>query len=293
MKNILVTGGEGFIGKHLVKRLKSLGHNVMTVDLSVDADYTFDICDATNFHVLDNIDIDIVYHLAAQSYGRGSLDDPHKDLDWNALGTLNVCLYAWKNNINKIVYTSTMAVYGNGDLSKETDNLNPLSNYACSKLCGEFYIKRFAEYGIDYTIFRVFNTYGPGQDLSNKNKGIVNAFISQVMNDTTINVTGSLDRYRDLTYVDDMVNALILGLDNKTRNETINACSSVKTHIGDLINTIILLSGKDISLFKINNIGGHSGDQHGSTGDNSKLKSLGWKLETPLTDGLKKVWSSL
>ena len=89
-----------------------------------------------------------------------------------------------------------------------------------------------------------------------------------------------------------MVNALILGLDNKTRNETINACSSVKTHIGELIDTIIIASGRDGD-FNVNNIGGHSGDQHGSTGDNSKLKSLGWKLETPLTDGLKKVWSSL
>ena len=279
MKNILVTGGEGFIGKHLVKKLKSLGHNVMTVDLSVDADYTFDICDATNFHVLDNIDIDIVYHLAAQSYGKGSLLEPEKDIDWNAKGTLNICRLAKLKNVKKIIYSSSMAIYGNKEVSKEKDNPEPLSNYGVSKLTGEFYIKKS---DIDYTIFRLYNTYGRGQDLSNYSKGVVLAFASQIaLGKTNIKVTGDLNRFRDIIYIDDVINALVLGIKHtETNNKIYNLSTNVKTTIKELINIIIQASNKQG--IKIINTGSLPGDQFGNTGDNTKLLSLGWKPKTNL-----------
>lgn len=284
--NILVTGSSGFIAGNLVKKLKSLGFNVITLDLLNDADYSFDISVYSNFQQI-NDDIDIIFHLAAQSGGYRSLIEHELDLDWNAKGTLNICMYAKEKKIKKIIYASSMAVYGEGDWLKETDNLNPLSNYGISKLYGETCLKQFSQFGIDYTIFRIFNTYGPGQNLTNGRQGVAAVFVAQILKGNTVNVTGSLDRYRDLTFVDDTVEAITLAIDEKTSKQIYNICSKIQITIRDLINIIIDASGKDVGSLDINNIGKHDGDQHGNTGDNSKLKSLGWEPKVKLDSGIK------
>ena len=179
-KNILVTGGCGFIGTHLVDRLKSLDYNVITVDLKPEADYSFDISKYKNFEKIKE-NIDVIYHTAGQSYGYKSLEEPELDIDWNAKGTLNVCTFAKNKKVKKIIYTSTMAVYGEGDWLEETDKLNPLSNYGISKLYGETCVKQFSQFDIDYTIFRVFNTYGPKQNLIGGRQGVVAVFLAQVI----------------------------------------------------------------------------------------------------------------
>tara|TARA_R110002153_G_scaffold121182_2_gene266695 strand:- start:4586 stop:5482 length:897 start_codon:yes stop_codon:yes gene_type:complete len=287
MKNILVTGGSGFIGKNLVKKLKELGHNVINCDLNLNADYS---CDISNYDDLSKItdSIDIIYHIAAQSYGYRSLVEPELDLDWNAKGTLNVCRFAKERKIKKIVYASTMAVYGEGDWLKETDELKPLSNYALSKLYGETCIKQFSQFGIDYTIFRIFPTYGPGQNLTNGRQGIAAVFVQQVVRGNKINVTGPLNRYRDITYIDDNINALILGMDNRTSKEIYNICTNTKTYVKDIIMKFIEFSGRNN--FKIKNVGSEDGDQFGNTGDNSKLKALGWSPKIRINEGLKHLY---
>ena len=287
MKNILVTGGSGFIGKNLVKKLKELGHNVINCDLNLNADYS---CDISNYDDLSKItdSIDIIYHIAAQSYGYRSLVEPELDLDWNAKGTLNVCRFAKERKIKKIVYASTMAVYGEGDWLKETDELKPLSNYALSKLYGETCIKQFSQFGIDYTIFRIFPTYGPGQNLTNGRQGIAAVFVQQVVRGNKINVTGPLNRYRDITYIDDNINALILGMDNRTSKEIYNICTNTKTYVKDIIMKFIEFSGRNN--FKIKNVGSEDGDQFGNTGDNSKLKALGWSPKIRIDEGLKHLY---
>ena len=225
---ILVTGGAGFIGNHLSNKLKKLGHEVLIVDfskkllqkpnLSNDFDfYGFNLSEYKNFNKLPK-DIDVIYHIAAQTSGYTGLIDPDKDIDWNIKGTLNICRFAKENKIKKIIYTSSMSVYGNGDFKKETDKVNPISHYGISKFCGELYLKQYKEYSIDYTIFRLFNVYGFGQDLENLNQGMVSIYLAQSLKSDTIEVKGSLNRYRNFIYIDDVVNALILGLDNKTKN---------------------------------------------------------------------------
>ena len=287
MKNILVTGGSGFIGKNLVKKLKELGHNVINCDLNLNADYSYDI---SNYDDLIKIPdpIDIIYHIAAQSYGYRSLIEPELDLDWNAKGTLNVCRFAKERKIKKIVYASTMAVYGEGDWLKETDELKPLSNYALSKLYGETCIKQFSQFGIDYTIFRIFPTYGPGQNLTNGRQGIAAVFVQQVVRGNKINVTGPLNRYRDITYIDDNINALILGMDNRTSKEIYNICTNTKTYVKDIIMKFIEFSGRNN--FEVKNVGSEDGDQFGNTGDNSKLKALGWSPKIKINEGLKHLY---
>ncbi len=287
-KNILVTGGCGFIGRNLVEKLKDLGHNVIVCDINPKSpDY---VCDISNYDELLKITekIDLIYHLAAQSYGYRSLVEPELDLDWNAKGTLNVCRFAKERGIKKIVYASTMAVYGEGDWLRETDELNPLSNYAISKLYGEICVKQFSQFEIDYTIFRIFPTYGPGQNLTNGRQGIAAVFVQQVVRGNKIDVTGPLNRYRDITYIDDNIDALILGMDDRTSRETYNVCTNTKTYVEDIINKFIKYSGRDN--FEVKNVGSEDGDQFGNTGDNEKLRSLGWYPRVSVDVGLKKLY---
>jgi len=287
---VLVTGGSGFIGGNLVKRLNELGYIVRTMDFHSE-DYPCDISYLDSFEPVYEWEPDIIYHLAGQSYGRGGLLDPYKDLNWNAKGTLNVCEFTKKlGTVHRIIYTSTMAVYGDEELSEEIDLPNPLSNYGTTKLTGEHYIKQLDQHGIGYTIFRLFNTYGPGQDLAHTMKGLVSAMLSQVLNGFTINVTGHLSRFRDLTYIDDCVDALIMGMEYDTHNETFNLCSGRKTTVDDLINMLIDISGKEHELFDIKNTGSHYGDQYGNTGNNKKLTTVGWKPKVTLEEGLKKFY---
>lgn len=284
--NVLVTGGLGFIGGHLVKQLKDLDHRVITVDLKNGADYVLDIS-KDDLSVISE-DIDVIYHLAAQPFGRGSEIDPIMDVDYNAKGTLKICQLAKFKKVSRLVYTSTMAVYGNNEYSSETDILDPLSNYAVSKLAGEYYVKKYSkESNFEYTILRLWNTYGPGQDINNESKGIVSAFSIQVLRSNHIKVTGSLQRFRDIVYVDDVVNALLIFLSNQNRSEIYNVSNGEKITVESLIDSIIEASEKNKSDFIIENIGGHEGDQHGCVGNNKKLSDLGWYQKINLQSGLK------
>jgi len=283
--NILVTGGEGFIGRNLVNKLKQLNYNVISLDIKGSPDYLLDIS-KDDLSVIKE-DIDIIYHLAAQPFGKGSELNPFLDLDYNITGTLKVCYLAQSKNVKKIIYTSTVAVYGNNELASEDSLLNPLSNYGVSKLTGEFYIKKF---NIPYVILRLWNTYGPGQDLSNEYKGVVAAFANQISKGNYVKVTGSLDRVRDIIYVDDVVAALIHSL-NIESSDVFNVSTKIPTTIQQLIETIIEVEGKNIQDFTIENIGGHQGDQDGCVGDNTKLVNTGWNVTTNLKDGLKQFIS--
>ena len=118
-------------------------------------------------------------------------------------------------------------------------------------------------------------------------QGVVAVFLSQILKGQQINVTGSLDRYRDLTYIDDNTDALLLGLLDKTSRETYNICSQSKTTIKSIIENLIKISNKPSNYYNITNIGKHDGDQFGNTGTNLKLKQLGWEPKVNLKKGLK------
>ena len=287
--NILVTGGAGFIGKHLVKNLVELGHNITVADFNdpcIDTVHYFKINLASDDWDIINGNFDVIYHLAAQPYGRGSEEEPYIDLKYNTEAFLKMCYFAKLKKVKKVIYTSSMAVYGNNTYANETDILQPLSNYAVSKLYGEFCLKKFAADGsFVYSILRLWNTYGIGQDLTNKNKGIVSSLAQQVCNSNLINVTGALDRYRDLIHVNDVVNSLLLCLDNITNNETFNVCSSMLMTVDSIIKNLIIANNKLFDDYSIKNIGTHDGDQHGCVGNNDKLRSIGWNVTVPIEEG--------
>ena len=297
---ILVTGGAGFIGNHLALKLDELGHDVIINDFSHNIRdthlqkfdvYDFDLSEYEHFSRLPK-DIDVIYHIAAQTSGYIGLVNPELDVDWNMKGTLNVCRFAKECNIKKIIYTSSMAVYGEGDFLKETDKINPVSHYGVSKLCGELYLKQYEQYGIDYTIFRLFNVYGYGQNMENLNQGMASIYLAQSLKSKTIEVKGSFDRYRDFVYIDDVVSALMLGLKSKTNSEIYNVATKRKTTVKELLNLIFEVHD-DTDSFEAKNVGRYDGDQHGTTGDNNKLKKLGWKPNISLEDGIRQFYNDV
>ena len=183
-----------------------------------------------------------------------------------------------------------MAVYGEGDYISEAQTPNPISNYGVTKLAGEYYLKVFKQYDIKNTIFRLFNTYGPSQDLTNMRQGMASIYLSQALSGNTINVTGSLDRYRDCIYIDDVVAALKMSLLSDTDNEIYNVGTGVPTTVKDLIDIILEVHDLPKESFEVVNIGSHDGDQHGNFSDSTKLMNLGWVPKISLEIGIKKFY---
>lgn len=299
MLNILITGGAGFIGTALAKRLKALQHSITIIDFpdkfsSEHNDFNIcglDIADYNNFKTIEHHNFDYIFHLAAQTSSIISQEHPELDIDTNVKGTLNVCNFARVCKAKKIIFTSSMATYGNvnGNIKEECVQ-NPVSNYGVSKITGEYYIKMYKQFGIENSIFRLFNVYGPGQDMSNLKQGMASIFMTQAIISNDIKVTGSFDRYRDFIYIDDVVDALILGLSSRTDSQIYNVGSGISTTVKELIDLIISLSGRPENQFRIVNVGSHEGDQFGSVANISKLNNLGWTAKVNLKDGLKHMY---
>ncbi len=299
MYKILITGGAGFIGTALARKLRSQHHQVCLIDL----DHRFgaehegyethfvDIRSDKSFEKISDKKFDYIFHLAAQTSGAISQEKPEVDVDTNVKGTLNLCNFARMCGAEKIIFSSSMATYGNSDGKISEDfPLNPLSNYGASKVAGEYYIKMFKQYGIEHTIFRLFNVYGPGQDMFNLQQGMASIFLAQSISSSTIKVTGSMERFRDFVFIDDVVDALLFGLESSTSFQTFNVGSEKATSVAQLIDEIIAINDKPNDLFEVLNIGAHEGDQFGTVSNCEKLKKLGWKNTTHLKEGLLQMY---
>ena len=296
---ILVTGGAGFIGFSLARKLKE-DHDVTLLDFDHRwkphhesfKKYSADISDYSSLSNLDQ-DFDMVFHLAAQSSGYISLVQPEDDADWNAKGTLNICNFCRSSGVKKIVYTSSMAVYGEGNNIAEDVPPNPISNYGVTKLAGELYIKVFEQYGLQSTIFRLFNTYGPDQDLSNLRQGMASIYLAQALAGKHIKVTGALDRYRDCIYIDDVVGALEMSFLKTTDNKIYNVGTGKPTTVKELIDIILDVHDEPADSFKVENVGSHDGDQHGNYSNISKLRSIGWEPKYDLRTGIELFYNAV
>jgi UDP-glucose 4-epimerase len=293
---ILVTGGSGFIGGRLINYLQSKNHSIIILDKkkpSFQVDYI--VGDISNPGIVD-FDygkVDFIFHIAAQSGGYFSLENSYEDALWNSVGTMNVVKLAQKLKVKKLVYTSSMAVYGNQENAIEDFGiLNPISFYGSSKLSAEYYVKLLKEHNnIPYTIFRLFATYGAGQDLENKHQGILSIYLDQALKNNTVKITGAKDRVRELVHVSDVINALILSLNNDdTDNQIYNVTCNERLTPEIIINKIGNRLNKELSIIEID---GYVGDQVLITGSNEKLKSLGWNTNYSLDQGIDEFIKSL
>ena len=299
---ILVTGGAGFIGAHLVKRLIDLKHDVLSVDSMqtiggipyIHPKSKFikgNILESKTLKKIKNWKPEIIYHIAAQSGGESAYDDPKNDYLSNGYGTYLLCLLAQEIKIKKFIYTSSVAVYGSNMQKKifENTKINPDSIYGVSKYVGEMFIRQILKKTkIQTLIFRVFNTYGPGEDLNFLKKGMVSIYSSYLWRNKPILVKGSLNRFRNYQYIDDIINILVLSLKNKSlkKNEIINLSTAKAVTVKNLLKIIFKINNK--KNHKIKETTGTPGDSFGYDASNKYLKSKfkNYKF-IPLEKGLK------
>jgi UDP-glucose 4-epimerase len=303
MGYILVTGGAGFIGSYVVKELLNKGYKVIIVD-NLKKDHCLfyvnpnveliskDITDPFLFQILDQYEIDGVYHLAAQTSTEGAFMDPSSDIQVNSYGTWLIANYCKNRKIKRLIYCSTSAVFGSAckDIVDEETLCQPNSIYGVSKYSGELFIKQLPKEGdTKYTIFRFANIYGPGENLNFMGKGMVGIFSSFVWKKEPIVVRGSLERFRDFLFIEDTVEALVKAYDCENANNQVYVLSSgVKVYLRELIEKIIQISGNQPN-YPVVISKGTLGDTHGFHADISKVcRDLDWAPRHSLEEGLKK-----
>lgn len=217
---VLVTGGAGFIGSHLVNGLLDSGYSVAVVDdlssgqlRNLNHQATFYHCpinDPKLVQIIQREGPEVIFHLAAQSSVRRSTLDPVADADSNVLGTIRLLSAAAAEGVDKIVFSSTGgAIYGNPDTipCDEETPANPITPYALSKYVSELYLDLYRRtYGLEYTILRYANVYGPGQD-PNGEAGVIAIFAGLMLRGRSPNIYGDGLQERDFVYVSDVVEA--------------------------------------------------------------------------------------
>jgi len=300
-KRILITGGAGFIGSHLARRCIDDGHNVTVLDnltsgfasnIPEGSDFIkADLSNPETFSLLPEQGFDVVMHLAAQSSGEVSQENPDLDMRVNTLATLMLLKWSMQNHVKRFLYASSMAVYGNPVRLPvhETDPCLPLSFYGISKVASEHYIRHYAEEGLDTTIFRMFSVYGSGQNMENLKQGMVSIFLAYLFKNEEILIKGDKNRFRDYIYIDDVVNAWCSSIDNPSSfKKTYNLATGIKTHVHDLLDSEIRLFGRDPAKYLVRYHGSTPADQFGLYADISAIqKDLGWSPRVSLEDGLK------
>jgi len=301
MPTFLVTGAAGFIGAAIAKALIKEENTVITIDNlstgyveSIPEGCCFimgDVFDANVLEKLTPYKFDAIIHIAGQSSGEVSFEDPIYDLNTNVQSVIMLLEIAKKTKCKKFIYASTMSVYGDSPIEcvNEESSVAPKSFYAVGKLASEHYMKLFSQYGIACTALRLFNVYGPGQNMKNMKQGMASIFLAMAIKNRKILVKGSLERFRDFIYIDDVVDAVrhVLLKEQINQFEVYNVSTGVKTTVGTLINEI----SKNLQFdFSVETVGGTAGDQHGIYGENTKIKRLlGWDVRYSLKEGMSKM----
>lgn len=303
-QRIVITGGAGFIGRAIAVALLSRSMEVIVVDLPGRSEripphprlhcVTGDIGDRGTYGQLDRFDrVDAVIHLAAQTSNRVSHEEPERDVDTNARGTLLVTEWCCARRIQRLLYSSSMAVYGHPEKLPihENDRVLPFSYYGITKLAGEHYIRANASRGLNATILRLFNVYGPGQDLANLKQGMASIYLAYVLQGQKVPVTGSLDRYRDLVYIDDVVAAFLRVLDDpRAYHRIFNVGTGLSTTVRALLHLIIRSAGEDPEKYPVEEVASHAGDQFGMVADASLLRTeFGWEPTVDLPEGIRRM----
>jgi UDP-glucose 4-epimerase len=297
--NILILGGNGFIGSHLVDKYLYEGHHVRVFDKYEEhyrkpingVDYRFG--DFGNSGALeDTLDnIDILYHLVWSSLPKTSNDDPTFDVQSNVIETINLLEKCVQKNIKKFIFISSGGtVYGNPDLLpvNELNQTNPECSYGISKLCVEKYILLFSKlYGLDYIIARPSNPYGARQN-PNGVQGAISVFLGKIKDKKDIEIWGDGEIIRDYIYIDDLVDGLYKASMSVTAHKIFNFGSGRGNTLNDIVNIIREITGIKFNvcytekrIFDINKI----------YFDISRAKEeLGWEPTVPLCIGIKNTW---
>lgn len=295
---ILVTGGAGFIGSHIVDRLVLEGHETIVIDnLSTGNNaylpsqvrlYQIDILSLETERVFAEEKPDCVIHHAAQVDVTLSLQDPMLDAKSNILGTLRLLALCRQHQVKKFIYASSCAVYGESDdcSIKEDFDINPISFYGLSKFTPEIYIRLYSSlFGLSYTIFRYANVYGPRQTPKGEG-GVISIFTRKMLEGNPIQIFGDGNQTRDFVYVKDVAKANALALTHGDHH-ILNIGTDTKTSINALFQTISSLTGYTRTPEYLPQ---RPGDIRFSRLDASEAKRvLGWQPSYSLETGLKET----
>ncbi len=304
-KNILVTGGAGFIGSNIVDRLAPENRVIVLDNLftgllsnlekSKDR-ITFVKGDIRNKELVTDIvsRVEYVFHLAAHVGNIRSLKDPYFDMDVNIKGMLNLLEACRHSNIKRLVYSSSGAIFGEAKyLPIDEDHpLNPESPYAVSKLAAEKYCFAFHKvYGLPTVAVRYFNAYGPRQDTS-EYANAVSIFLARTREGKPLTIYGDGEQTRDFIFIDDIVNANILVATHPAAvGEIFNISTGVVYSINQLVEIIGQISGRKI-LFS--HADPRAGEVRHSRANIDKAKEmLGYSPKTDLKRGLLLTWQEL
>jgi UDP-glucose 4-epimerase len=304
---ILVTGGAGFIGSHIVDAYIDAGHEVTIVD-NMTTGIEANINPRAEMHLVDIRDreaidaifdakrYDLVNHHAAQLDVRVSVRDPQFDAAQNVIGSLNLFEAARRTGVKRIVFASTGgAVYGEQEYfpADEKHPTNPIAPYGVTKLAVEKYLYYYrAVHGIDHLIFRYTNVYGPRQNPHGE-AGVIAIFCDRMVRGEQPMINGNGEQTRDYVYVHDLVRAHMLGLDHLASNGsgTFNLCTETETTVNELFHILNGLLGGG---FEEKHAPAQPGEQLRSYCSFKKAKQiLGWSPEMELTEGLRRTVASM
>jgi UDP-glucose 4-epimerase len=298
---ILVTGGAGFIGSHVVDALIGAGHEVAIVDsfwshgggrranVNPKAQlFEVDIRDAGLADVFTKFRPEIVSHHAAQHSVAISTQEPLYDADVNVKGLLNVLTQAAQQQVSKVIFASSAATYGTPQhlpIDEQHPQL-PESPYGITKMIAEHYLRYFATGpGLRYTALRYGNVYGPRQD-PNGEAGVIAIFSGRILKGEPIRVDWDGEQQKDYVFVGDVARANLLAVESGD-NEIINIGTGIGTSVNALHKSIAVAAGRDVEVVKAPK---RPGDVYRCVFAIERAKAvLGWEPRTQLAEGIAKT----
>ena len=253
MGKVLITGGAGFIGSHIVDKLLDSNYHVVVLDNLSSGNlenlqqhenlkfYNIDIVKDDLEYIFKTEKPDYVIHLAAQTSVAYSVLNPYEDAMMNILGSIKVLELSKKYSVKKFLTASSAAVYGVPQFLPIDENhpTEPISQYGLSKLTMEKYIRLS---GVPYIIFRFSNAYGPRQK-SSKESGVIAIFDKAMRNNQPINIYGDGNQIRDFIYVEDIASICVKAIKSDVMNETFNFSTNKGVTLNDLYNTMKAIYG--------------------------------------------------
>jgi nucleoside-diphosphate-sugar epimerase len=303
MTRVLVTGGGGFIGSHLVSRLAAEGYEVRVLDnfatgrreniTDLGSEVELVEGDLQSYERVHTAvrECEVVFHQGALPSVPRSLQDPLTTNAVNVIGTLNVLLASRDSGVRRIVFASSSSVYGaTPELPKREDlPVAPISPYAVTKLAGESYCRSFSEaYGLETVTLRYFNVFGPRQDPLSQYAAVIPRFIEAGLDGAELTVYGDGEQSRDFTYIDNVIEANILAMRSASAaGQVFNAACGERITLNHLVKELGSIMGTELT---VRHVAPRAGEVRHSLADLSRAaEGLGYKPTVSFAEGLARA----